>query len=130
MVEDVYAAITYAATSLQGTSVAVIGSSIGANAALVAYPDYRPATFVVALSPGLDYRNIRPRDAILGYGSRNALLVAAEDDRRSADAVREFKLANREVMTTILTTGGHGNSMIRSHPEELVRIVGLVADSL
>lgn len=130
MVEDVYAAINYAATSLQGTSVAVIGASIGSNAALVAYEQYRPATFVVALSPGLDYRNIRPRDAVLAYGDRNALLVAAEDDQRSADAVRELGLANRSVMTTVLTTGGHGNAMMRTHPEELTRIVGLVADSL
>lgn len=130
MVDDVKAAVDYAQGALQAPSVAIVGASIGANSAVVAFADDVDVRMVVALSPGLDYRSIRAEPAIGAIGGRLALLEAAEDDQRSADAVRRLKSVNPTIMTQIFTTGGHGNRMMQAHPDELARIIDLIATSL
>ena len=124
MVGDVGAAVAYAETELHAPTVAIVGASIGANSALVASSVGKVAA-VVALSPGIDYAGIRPEPATYGPAT---YLVAAEDDKESADAVRQF--ARTGVNTKIWPKGGHGNKIIRAHPEELVRLVHAVADEL
>jgi hypothetical protein len=39
------------------------------------------------------------------------------------NAVRDFVVANPAVQSQIWPTGGHGNSIVRAHPEELGRLV-------
>lgn len=131
MVDDVRAAIDFARQSAaQATTIALVGASIGSNSVIVAYaadPDLRVA---VALSPGADYRGIVPADAIVAIGARMLVLEAAEDDARSAAAVKAFAAANPGVISRIWPTGGHGNEIIDAHADELPRLVDQIVQKL
>jgi alpha-beta hydrolase superfamily lysophospholipase len=120
MVDDVAAAVTYARASLGAPKVAIVGSSIGANSALVVAARDPQVAAVVALSPGLDYRGIKPEPSKIAAPHE---LLAADDDKRSAEAVRAFG-------GRVLPDGGHGNAMLAKHPEELDRLVAAVAAAL
>jgi alpha/beta superfamily hydrolase len=130
MVDDVRAAVAYARSALGASAVALVGASIGSNSSLVAYGGDAALRMVVALSPGLDYRGIQPSSAVSAYGTRPALLEAASDDPYSADSVRQLGQANANVTTQIFPSGGHGNALIATHPEELVRVLDLVTSRL
>lgn len=130
MVDDVRAAVAYARATLGAPSVALVGASIGSNSSLVAYGGDAALRMVVALSPGLDYRGIRPGSAVSAYGTRPALLEAASDDPYSADSVRQLGQSNTNVTTQVFPSGGHGNALIAAHPEELVRVLDLVTSRL
>jgi alpha-beta hydrolase superfamily lysophospholipase len=130
MPADVKAGVAYARGALAATQVAVIGASIGSNSAIVAYAADPKLTFLVALSPGLDYRGITTDAAIKSIGARPALLEAAKDDSASADSVNTLKVDNAAIQTQVWPTGGHANAMIDAHPEELPRVCDLVAAKL
>jgi alpha-beta hydrolase superfamily lysophospholipase len=120
MVDDVTAAVKVARTQLGAPAVAVVGSSIGANSALVTAERDPEIRAVVALSPGVDYRGIKP-DPSKVTGTVETL--AADDDGRSAEAVRSWH-------GKVLPSGGHGNAMLQKHPEELDRLVAVIAGKL
>ena len=130
MVDDVTAATTYARSTGNATSVALVGASIGSNSAIVAYSKDGAARMVVALSPGLDYRGITTTDPVELIAARPALLEAAEDDAASASSVRSLSMSNPSITTKIWPSGGHANRILTAHPEELGRVVDLVASSL
>lgn len=119
MVEDLRAAVAWARSEGRSPAVALVGASIGANAALVVAADDPDVAAVVALSPGLDYRGIKTEAPARALGSRPVVLEAAEDDGRGADAVRELARVNPLPRTIVWPAGGHGNAMIDAHPEEL-----------
>ena len=86
--------------------------------------------FAVAMSPGVDYRNIKPEGAVAQLGTRPLLAEAARDDARSAAAVEEFAKLNPNITAKVWSAGGHGNSILEAHPEELDRIIELLASHL
>lgn len=130
MVGDVQSALAYARENLGASAVGVLGSSIGANSAIVAYANNPPVAIVVALSPGLDYRGIQTTAPVQSMGARPALLEAARDDARSADAVTQLVTSNPSVMSMVWPSGGHGNAILDAHPEELTRVADLIASKL
>jgi hypothetical protein len=130
MVGDVQSALAYARTKLGATAVAALGSSIGANSAIVAYAGDPTVAIVVALSPGLDYRGIQTAASLQSIGARPALLEAAHDDARSADAVTQLVASNPSVTSMVWPSGGHGNAIVDAHPEELARVADLIASKL
>lgn len=130
MVEDVRAAVSFARTDARAPAVAIVGSSIGANSALVVFGDDPAIAAAVALSPGLDYRGIQPADAVLRAGARPLVLFGADDDEVSATAVRELGAAAPTARAEVFPTGGHGNAILDAHPDELARLVSLVTDAL
>lgn len=130
MVDDVRAAIHYAVNAAQATSIALVGSSIGANSVILAYVDATSLRIAVALSPGLDYRGITPLYAVGHLDDRRLVLEAAEDDARSAEAVKAFAAANPAVISRVWPTGGHGNEIIDAHPDELARLVDQIVSEL
>jgi hypothetical protein len=85
---------------------------------------------VVALSPGENYREIAPGAQLAAVGDRPVLLFAAEDDTRSAAAVRAFQQANAKLTVTVFDRGGHGNHMFGAHPEALAPVADAVAAAL
>jgi alpha/beta superfamily hydrolase len=130
MVEDVRAAVAWARDKGGASTVAVVGASIGANSALVVFGDDDALRAVIALSPGTDYRDIKPAEAVVKSKGRRVAMLAAEDDKRSADAVRELSAASQGVDAKIHTEGKHGNAVVVAHPEELPRLVAWLADAL
>jgi alpha-beta hydrolase superfamily lysophospholipase len=130
MVEDVKAAAAYAARELKAPRVAVVGGSIGANSALAAFAGDASLAAVIALSPGLDYFQIKTEEAARTIGARKAYLLAAEDDKQSADATRALKGLNPALEIKVYESGGHGNKMLSGHPEELSRLAGLLVAAL
>lgn len=70
--------------------IAIVGASIGANVALVTAADARNVRTVLLLSPGLDYRGIKPLPSLIKYSDRPIFLAASEGDSYSAQAVRKL----------------------------------------
>ena len=68
---------------------------------------------LVLLSPGIDYRGLRPEAALRRYGDRPAMLVASQEDNYSTNSARELAAAgsgNRDLR--ILNGAGHGTNML------------------
>ena len=137
MVDDVAAAVAYARGAMHATHVALVGASVGANAALTAFATDADLSTVVALSPGLDDRGITTIGPIERIARRPALLEASDGDTRSADAVRALKGRNQNAQIVVwmcaaqvTVCDGHGNLIIDQHPDELPRVVNLVTSLL
>ncbi len=92
----------------------IVGASYGSSLALI-YAAKNPKVKTVALlSPGINYfDNLPTLPAIKTYGDRPLLLVAAEDDKESADSVRKLKEvgANDKYEVKIYPKGGHGTNI-------------------
>jgi len=118
MVLDVAAAKKFLAQ--QGIdSIAFVGASIGANVALNAAAQDSSVRAVALLSPGLNYRGVETRDAMLVYAKskRPAFIAASEDDAASASASRELcALAERGCEIVVFRNAGHGTGMFVVEP--------------
>lgn len=96
------------------TRFVIIGASIGANLALNYAAKDNEVLGVALLSPGLDYRGVNIKNAILNYGQRPILLAASEDDKYSADTVNELttKLFGKKKLV-MFKDAGHGTEMLK-----------------
>jgi dienelactone hydrolase len=130
MADDVKAAVAYARAEARAAKVALVGASIGANAALVAFADDADLAMVVALSPGADYRGIVPAASIDKAAGRRMTLIAAEDDPASAAAVRGFQGKAPKLDVRVYRDGGHGNDMFVTDPAPLGYLVIELAEAL
>lgn len=86
--------------------IGLIGADIGANAALNFAALEPMVRLVVLLSPGLNYRGVATEPALRDYGVRPLLLLAAEEDLTSAQAVRR------------LATAAQGDPIVKLYPGE------------
>ncbi len=104
----------------------IVGASIGANLAISFAAKHRPATAVVALSPGLRYHGVSIESATAELPSLAKIYFAASDDDEYAlSSVRELA-AMRSKSTTLreLHDAGHGTTMFEKSPgflEEVIR---------
>ena len=96
----------------------IIGASIGANIALNYAATDKEVKGVALLSPGLDYHGVKIDVATLNYGQRSILLAASEDDKYSADTVRELssKLVGKKKLV-MYKAAGHGTDMFVNEPK-------------
>ncbi len=121
LVLDVQAARSYLAgrpEAVRGSSIGILGASIGANVAILHAAGDASIRSLALLSPGLDYRSLRTEAALRKYGTRPALLVAGGDDPYALRSVRELAKAGeglREVKT--LGPAGHGTVMLSRDPD-------------
>jgi pimeloyl-ACP methyl ester carboxylesterase len=92
--------------------VAIIGASIGSNLALVGCAQDPDCVTVIALSPGLDYFGVQPKDFVVNdLATRSALLIAGSRDRESADTIRSiFTAARGRVGAEMFPSGLHGTA--------------------
>ncbi len=74
------------------------------------------------MSPGIDYRGLRPEAAIRKYGERPALIVASQEDTYATGAARQLAVAGagpglgiRDLR--ILSGAGHGAAMLARQPD-------------
>jgi pimeloyl-ACP methyl ester carboxylesterase len=92
---------------------AIVGASIGANLALIAGANITnpPVVGVVALSPGLDYRGVRPEPVLPNFGQRPVFLIASQDDAYAYDSVKQMATKAAKAETYYFTRAGHGTDM-------------------
>jgi dienelactone hydrolase len=93
--------------------IGIVGASYGSSLAIIYGAENPKVKAVALLSPGLNYfGNLPIEPAVKSYGNRSLLLVAAEDDKESADSVRKLKSASGEnCETQIYPKGGHGTGL-------------------
>lgn len=97
--------------NVDANKIGIVGASYGSSVAMIYGAEDPKIAAVVLLSPGINYFNNLPTlPAIKKYGKRPILLVAAEDDKDSAAAVRELKeaSANPNAQVMVYSDGGHG----------------------
>lgn len=94
--------------------IGIVGASYGSSLAIIYGSQDKAVKAVALLSPGLNYFGNMPTELpVKNYGMRPLLMVAAEDDKESADAVRKLKEigGNEKYETKIYEKGGHGTAL-------------------
>jgi dienelactone hydrolase len=119
MLGDVGAAVEFLKKqkNVDPTKIAIVGASYGSSLAIISAADHPDIKAVALLSPGLNYFGNMPTEpAIKKYGDRPLMMIAAEDDKESADAVRELKKAGADdkYQTQIFPKGGHGTGIFQA----------------
>lgn len=115
MVADVKAARAFLATrhEVSPNRIGIAGASIGANLAILYAAGDPTVRSLALLSPGLDYRGLRPEAALRKYGDRPALLVASREDSYATNSARQLaKSGPGERDLRILDGAGHGTAML------------------
>ncbi len=112
---------------LNEAGLAIMGASIGANVAIISCADSAVCAGAIALSPGLDYRGVKPEAALVdGLADRAALLVAAGRDQSSATAIRQMFLKAQGAVTARMYTGrAHGTRLFDSDYDSLSGLITL-----
>ncbi|MCY4063096.1 MAG: alpha/beta fold hydrolase [Chloroflexi bacterium] len=105
--------------------LAIIGGSIGANVALISCARVEICRGAIALSPGLDYRGVKPESALVdGLADRAALLVAAQNDASSSAAIRQmFLKAKGDVSARLYRGRAHGTRLFDSDYESVSALI-------
>ncbi len=90
------------------TTEGIIGGSIGANHAAI-YATKRNLSFLVMLSPGLDYQKISPSIAVKQFHG-SLFIAAADDDPYAAESSKKlaFSSGSDDKILKIYPKGGHG----------------------
>lgn len=103
--------------NVDAQKIGIVGASYGSSLAIIYAVENPKVKAVALLSPGLNYFGNMPTEpAVKNYGNRPLLLVAAEDDKESADAVRKLKEANAtdKYKVKIFEKGGHGTGLFKA----------------
>jgi dienelactone hydrolase len=116
MLGDVGAAFDFLSRqkNVDPTRVGIVGASYGSSLAVIYAAGDQKVKAVALLSPGLNYfGNMATEPAVTKYGDRPLLLVAAQDDAESADAVRKLGSIgpNDKHQVKIYDKGGHGTGI-------------------
>jgi len=119
MLGDVGAAFDFLSKqkNVDPARVGIVGASYGSSLAIIYAADNPKVKAVALLSPGLNYfGNMATEPAVAKYGNRPLLLVAAQDDKESADAVKKLDSvgANDKYQVKIFEKGGHGTGIFEA----------------
>jgi pimeloyl-ACP methyl ester carboxylesterase len=93
MLGDVGAAIDFLKKqkNVDASKIGIVGASYGSSLAIIYAADHPDVKAVALLSPGLNYFGNMPiGPAVEKYNENDLLLIAADDDKESADAVRKL----------------------------------------
>ncbi|HMJ08095.1 MAG TPA: alpha/beta fold hydrolase, partial [Pyrinomonadaceae bacterium] len=96
MLTDVGAAFDFLAKqqNVDPAKIGIVGASYGSSLALIYAADEPKVAAAALLSPGLNYFGNMPTEpAIKKYGDRPLYMIAADDDKDSADAVKKLAAA-------------------------------------
>lgn len=97
----------------------IIGASIGANLGILYAAQDRKVRTVVCLSPGLDYKSLKPQPALKAYDKRPLYLLAAKGDRDSYSAcetLRDAAVLAKPASLRAFSGSEHGTNLLRAHP--------------
>lgn len=96
--------------------IIVIGASIGANSAML-LTQYMPyINEVIAISPGEDYRGLKPAEAFKAFNGMTYIMTGSDDaySNHSSQAIARLKMENW--LLKIYPTAKHGTDIIKSDP--------------
>lgn len=100
--------------NVDANRIGIVGASYGSSLAIIYGAENTKVKAVALLSPGVNYfGNLPIENAVKSYGMRPILLVAAEDDKESAETVKRLKesVPNEKYETQIYEKGGHGTGI-------------------
>jgi dienelactone hydrolase len=126
MTSDVKAARAYLASRREAVPgrVGLAGASIGANLAILQAAGDPTVRSLALLSPGIDYRGLRPEAAMKKYAERPALLVASQEDNYATNSARQLAGAGQGIRDLrILYGAGHGTTMLMRQPDLAASLV-------
>lgn len=130
---DVEAAFLYLQQQgFEESNMIVVGASIGANLAIQFASEHPRIPFVIALSPGLNYRGVKTDGFItqLHDGQRVVLVSSDDDDRESAESCKELHRLNPLQTTWIEKNGlGHGTNMFAADSKLMNELITLLLHS-
>jgi pimeloyl-ACP methyl ester carboxylesterase len=108
-----------------GDNIAIIGSSMGSNLALVGCANDPTCKTAIAISPGINYYGIDTSEAFTeGLTNRSALLIYSQRDRWSALGVPQMlDLATGEVQVLAYPGLVHGMDLFQSQGDDLVESI-------
>jgi dienelactone hydrolase len=113
---DVEAAKAYLTSQckIDPENIGIIGASIGANSALISAGRNPQTKFVVALSPGIDYRGIQPSNEVSQI-QKPVLIIASQEDTYSAASSSELfsKIPASNKQIQIVEVHAHGTNMFQ-----------------
>lgn len=96
--------------------VAIVGASVGSNGALRACAADEKCKVVIALSPGVNFFGVEPKEAISGMKKKSIMLLASQNDGESAQAVKSFLIVVPNESTAMVKvyggTGLHGTDLL------------------
>ena len=118
MESDVEGAFDFLAKqkNVDAARMGIVGASYGSSLALIYAAENRQVKAVALLSPGINYfDNLPTIPAIKNYGTRPILLVAAADDKKSADAVKKLNETDAKSEMKIYEKGGHGTDIFSAN---------------
>jgi dienelactone hydrolase len=98
--------------------IGIIGASIGANLAVMYLAGDRRVRTAVCLSPGLDYRGLKPLDFMEAVDKRPLYLIATKGDEYSARSASELSHAGTPEgpkSLRLLEGKEHGTDMLAAH---------------
>ncbi len=121
MLNDVGAAHAYLAQQkgVDADRVGIIGASIGANLALLYAAQDRRVRTVVALSPGLDYKSLKPLPVMGPLDKRPLFLIASKGDKYSIDCIQALAsaaLKDAPVSMRVFDGSAHGTDIFAAQP--------------
>jgi len=116
MLKDIKAAKEF--LQKQGASeISIVGASIGANLAMIYASQDKDIQKIVALSPGLNFKGLKPQDPAKKI-TIPVLIVAAEDDQYSAMSARTLEaVIHSDKELKIYDKADHGTRMFNYQPE-------------
>lgn len=109
--------------SVSGDSIYVIGASIGANTAALMTTRRPSVRRLAMLSPGLDYRGLKPYEALQQFDGE-VLIYASEEDEYSAESSRKLAaIAPDRFELHIFPGSSHGTDIINNNEDAMRELV-------
>lgn len=129
---DVLAAVAaiQAREDVSPARVALVGSSIGGSAVIVAAADEPSVQAVVALSPGRAYRGIDALTPLTRLGDRPLLAIASRGEAPSAETAQNMERIAPQGELLLVEGDRHGVAMWESAPESQERVVAFLREHL
>ncbi|HJL16160.1 MAG TPA: alpha/beta fold hydrolase [Sandaracinaceae bacterium LLY-WYZ-13_1] len=115
---------------LQPRRVALVGSSIGSSAAILAAAEAPDVDAVVALSPGRAYRGVDALSPLSELGERPLLAVASRGEPPSADTAEAMARIAPAGEARLVEGDRHGVGMFEADPESLDAVLTFLRTQL
>jgi dienelactone hydrolase len=126
MLADVKAARAFLASRREAAPnrIGIAGASIGANLAILHAANDPTVRSLVLLSPGIDYRGLRPEAALKKYADRPALILVSQEDNYSTNSARQLARSGPGARDLrILSGAGHGTTMLARQPDLVASLI-------
>jgi len=116
---------------IDSSRVAIVGTSLGANTALMTGSYGVKAKTIIMLSPMLNYKGFDLRLPIVKYGDHPLLFIVSKKDKYSYQSCLELiKFAQGKKQLKVYPYGGNGVNLIKFQPDAKPLIVNWIKTSL